>query len=159
MEKTILICLVSLFSVKVYSQNKAQRDTSLNPSKTLSEYFNKAEVVLGKVKYPPEFPGGKAAWSAFLKSNIDISKPLKNKALPGTFVVSVRYTVGKDGSLKNIGAETGCGYGMEDEVIRCLKLSPAWLPAQTADKEIVNFATRQLVIFKIKGTVIETDIR
>lgn len=60
MEKTILICLVSLFSVKVYSQNKAQRDTSLNPSKTLSEYFNKAEVVLGKVKYPPEFPGGKA---------------------------------------------------------------------------------------------------
>lgn len=159
MGKMILICLVSLFSVKVYSQNQAQRDTSVKPSKTLLEYFNKADVVLGKAKYPPEFPSGKAAWAAFLKSNIDISKPLKNKALPGTYVVSVRYTVGKDGILKNIGAETGCGYGMEDEVIRCLKLSPAWQPAQTADKEIVNFATRQLVIFKIKGTVIEIDIR
>ena len=81
-----------------------------------------------------------------------------NEAIPGTYNVSIRFTVGKDGMFQNIGTESACGYGMEDEIIRCLKLSPKWKPAQTSNKEIVSFTTRQIVIFKVKVNDISIQI-
>ena len=85
--------------------------------------------------------------------------PLTNKAPSGTYNVVIRYTVEKEGSFRNIGAASNCGYGMEDEVIRCMKASPKWKPAQTTNKEIVSFATKQLIIFKIKGNDITIEIK
>lgn len=159
MAKAIFIFIVTLFSLSGFSQDPNKSDTSLNAKKTLTKHYNGADIVLGNVRYPPEFPGGKAAWVDFLKRNIDIRIPFMKNVIPGTYVVSVRFTVGRDSSLRNIGAESGCGYGMEDEVIKSLKLSPKWKPAQTSYKEVVSFATRQLVIFKIKGTDIQVEIR
>ena len=116
--------------------------------------FNQAAVHLPGVKTQPEFPGGKKAWQAFLKSNIDIKVPFTNKAIPGIYKVMIRFIVGSDGKLWGIGADSNCGYGLESEVIRCIKKSIDWIPAKTSSGKKVTFTLRTIVIF----TVTKNDI-
>ncbi|MFT3912075.1 MAG: hypothetical protein QM737_21800 [Ferruginibacter sp.] len=159
MNNSIIFFLLIFFSLKCFSQNKPQADTSTVPKTTFRKEFNHADIVLARVTNEPEFPGGKTGWIDYLKKNIKLSVPLINKAVSGTYHVVIRYTVEREGTLRNIGAASNCGYGMEAEVIRCMKASPIWKPAQTANKEIVSFATKQLVIFKIKGDEVTIEIK
>ena len=109
-----------------------------------------AELHLPEVKKRPEFPGGKKAWQDFLGSNINLKLPNVNKAAPGTYKVMVRFIVGSDGKLRGIGADTNKGYGMENEVIRVIKKSPLWNPAETSSGRPVSFTLRTAVTFIVK---------
>lgn len=53
-----------------------------------------------------------------------------NGAKKGTYNVVIRFAVTKDGTLKDFTPLTKFKYGMEEEVIRILKLSPKWIPAK-----------------------------
>lgn len=75
-----------------------------------------------------EFPKKDGGWLRFLQNNLQADIPTNNKAPNGEYQVIVRFTVQKDGSLKDIKAETNHGYGMEQEVIRILLKSPNWDP-------------------------------
>ncbi len=112
--------------------------------------FNGAEVNLPAVKKRPQFLGGKKVWQDFLRSNINITVPIANKAIPGVYKVMIRFIVGSDGKLKGVGADSNCGYGMESEVIRCVKISPDWIPAETSSGEKVGFTLRTIVTFTVK---------
>ena len=46
----------------------------------------------------------------------------------------VTFIVEKDGSLSNIKINKDLGYGMGDEAIRVLKLSPKWTPGKVNHK-------------------------
>lgn len=152
----VLILLTGITSTAIAQQKYT--DTLLTRGKTFAEALNHSDVVLTDVKYKPEFPGGKAAWVTHLRANIDLTIPAKKKAPDGVHYASVLFIVGKDGSLRSIRAESGCGYGMEDELIKSLKGSPTWIPAQTSVKEAVSFAARQLVIYTIRGTSVTIKI-
>ena len=91
--------------------------------------FHKAEV-------EAEFPGGTAAWTRYLKNNLDANTPVDNGAPEGTYQVIVRFIVSKDGSISDVVAETKFGYGMEAEVMRILRKSPPWIPAVQAGKPV-----------------------
>jgi hypothetical protein len=112
--------------------------------------FGDAEIHLSAVKKLPSFSGGKKAWQNFLRSNINIAVPFSNKAIPGTYKVMIRFFVGSDGKLRNIGADTNCGYGMETELIRCIKTSADWIPAETSSGKKVSFTMRTAVTFIVK---------
>ncbi len=62
----------------------------------------------------------------------------------------VRFIVGSDGKLRGIGADSNCGYGMESEVIRCIKKSAEWIPAETNSGRKVSFTLRTVVTFIVK---------
>ena len=121
----------------------------------ISGQINNTEIHLPIVKNRPEFSAGKLAWQDFLRNNINIRVPFSNKAITGSYNVMIRFIVGPDGKLKDIGADTNCGYGMEAEVIRCMQKSPDWIPATTGSGRKVNFTLRQVVIFIVKKNNIE----
>lgn len=116
----------------------------------ISGDLNKSEIQLNAVQKRPEFPGGKKAWQNFLRSNIDLKVPFTNKAIPGTYKTMIRFIISSDGKLRDIGADTNCGYGMESEVIRCIKKSVDWIPAETSSNKKVSFTMRTIVIFIVK---------
>jgi periplasmic protein TonB len=84
--------------------------------------FTKAEIA-------PEFTGGLKSWKTFLEKNLDASLAYRNGAPSGSYRVAVQFIVAKDGRLSAIKSLTKHGYGMEEEIVRVMKLSPKWVPA------------------------------
>lgn len=154
MKVTSIIILLVLTNVATPAALQAQSFTVSNDSseKTIdiAGQFNNASVHFAAVKKLPDFSGGKKAWQNFLRANINITIPIANKAIPGSYQVLIQFIVGSDGKLTSIGADSNCGYGMESEVIRCIKKSSAWIPAETSSGKKVSFTFRQAVIFTVK---------
>lgn len=94
------------------------------------------------------FPGGKAAWIKFVEKNLDAGVGVENGAIKGTYKVKIRFTVTKDGSLKDFEPVTKYKHGFEEEVIRMLKLSPNWIPAKKSGVN-VNSKVEQEQVFVI----------
>ena len=107
-----------------------------------------SEPVFEKVEVDAEFPGGMEGWKSFLIDKLRPNVPVRHGAPIGTYKVIIRFIVGKDGSLRNLQAETNFGYGMEEECIRVLKKSPKWQPALQNGQQ-VNAYKRQPITFMV----------
>jgi hypothetical protein len=145
-----LVLMIAGTSMPLHAQNFIIVSDSSKSSIDVYGQFNGAEVQLPAVKKQPEFPGGKKAWQDFLRSNINIKVPFENKANPGAHMVMVRFIVRSNGKLSWIGADSNCGYGMEAEVIRCIKKTVDWIPAETSSGKKVAFTMRTIVVFTVK---------
>ena len=145
---SIFLAIALLLTVSA----RAQIFTVDSAKKTVdfSGNVNGASLHLPAVAKNPAYPGGKQAWQDFLRSNINIAVPFANKAVPGVYEVWIRFVVEDDGRITGIGADSYSGYGLEDEVIRCIKKSGNWIPAETSSGRKVAFSLRTLVIFTVK---------
>ena len=106
------------------------------------------ERIFTKVEEEAEFPGGGDAWRKFLTKNLNADVPSNHKAPSGMYPVVVKFIVGKDGSIRDIAAETNLGFGMEEEVIRIIGKSGKWKPA-VQNGRTVNAYRRQPVTFAV----------
>ena len=109
---------------------------------------NGDELILTKVEKMAGFEGGDGAWAKFIKKNLRYEVPISMGAPEGTYKITVRFVVGKDGTVKDIVPESHYGYGMEAELIGIMKRSPKWIPA-TQNGRPVNAYRRQTVNFDI----------
>lgn len=89
-----------------------------------------------KVEIEASYPGGSSAWIKFLSSRLNGSIPAENNAPAGYYTVIVQFIVNKDSSISEIQALTHHGYGMEQEVIRALRLSGKWIPAEQGGRRV-----------------------
>ncbi len=105
--------------------------------------------VFNKVEIEAAYPGGTAAWTKYLRNNLDANTPVDNGASEGTYTVIVRFIVSKDGSISDVVAETKHGYGMEAEAMKIIKKGPKWTPAQQNGR-MVNAYRRQPITFVVQ---------
>jgi protein TonB len=80
------------------------------------------------VEKMPEFPGGEKARQKFLAQNLLYPAEAKEKNIEGTVYASFILEV--DGTVSNINIIKGLGYGLDEEVVRVLKMMPAWRPGK-----------------------------
>ena len=106
------------------------------------------EIIYETVDSVAQFTGGKPAWNKFVEKNLDAGVGVENGAKKGTYKVRIRFTVTKDGSLKDFEPVTKYKHGLEEEVIRMLKLSPKWIPAKKNGVN-VNSKVEQEQVFVI----------
>lgn len=93
--------------------------------------------------YPPEFPGGNAAWLGFLQRYLQSPEDLE----PGQRVeVLVRFWVDVDGSVSRPEFIKSGGSSFDKEVLRVLRKMPKWKPAMQYGN-LVAVAYTQPVIF------------
>lgn len=104
--------------------------------------------IFNKVEVEAAFPGGENAWAKYLRKNLDPNVPIDNGAPEGTYQVIVRFVVGKDGTISDVQAETGHGYGMEQEAMKIIKKGPKWTPALQNGRN-VNAYRRQPITFVV----------
>jgi hypothetical protein len=102
------------------------------------------------------YPGGPSAWLRFLTNTVDGSIPTNNNAPAGTYTVVVQFIVDRDSSITDFKALTNHGYGMEQEVIRALRLSGKWLPAIQHGKPVKAYR-KQPVTFRVEMEDMEID--
>ena len=87
-----------------------------------------ANIVFHKVEIDPSFKGGEKPYMKFLQQNLNANVPVENGAPEGTYTVILQFIVDKDGTISDVKALTKHGFGMEEEGIRLIKLSPKWEP-------------------------------
>ena len=75
----------------------------------------------------------------------------ENGAKFGKYKVMINFVVMKDGTLTDFRPETKFGHGLEDEVIRVLKLSPKWHPAKKNNLKVISRVTQTQLIVLEKG--------
>ena len=142
MIKFSLILILSFISCFGISQT---RDTIAKPVQ--SELADN-DIIYTDVDSVASFPGGRKAWIKFVSENLDAGVGVENGAKKGTYNVKIKFTVTKDGSLKDFVPVTKYKHGFEEEVIRVLKLSPRWIPAKK-DGMFVNSIAEQIQTFVI----------
>jgi len=80
-----------------------------------------------EMQNPPTYPGGIAKLYEFLSKNISYPKMAAEAKQEGTVYLS--FMIEKDGSLSELQSHgRKLGYGLEEEAIRVLSMSPPWNP-------------------------------
>ncbi len=95
-----------------------------------------------------EFPGGSEGWRKHLVKNLNPKVPIRRNANDGLYKVIIRFIVNKDGTLSDIEPETNLGFGMEEEAMRVIRLSPNWVPAVQYNRPVKAYR-RQPIAFMV----------
>lgn len=117
MKKLFLIMLLAFVSVNAYSQS----DDADND-------------VYNMVDQSAKFQDGYNSIIKFVQENIKFPAEAKENNVHGKLMVSV--VVEKDGSLSDIKIKKGLGYGLDEEIVRIIKMMPKWQPAQHKGKTV-----------------------
>ncbi|WP_343705307.1 M56 family metallopeptidase [Flavobacterium sp.] len=75
----------------------------------------------------PQFPGGIEKFYMFVGQNFKMPTEFAKQKMEGK--IFMEFMVEKDGSLSEFKIVKDLGYGVGDEAVRVLKLSPKWIPA------------------------------
>jgi hypothetical protein len=100
--------------------------------------------IFERVEVEASYPGGVDSWQQFLINNANASVATDNGAPVGRYMALIQFIVGTDGNLTEFKPLTKMGYGMEQEVIRILKLSGPWSPAIQNGKPIKAYRKQPL---------------
>ncbi|MDB4923869.1 energy transducer TonB [Mucilaginibacter sp.] len=95
--------------------------------------FSFIEKAYSQVLTPPEFPGGKEAFSAFLHKNLKWPTADGGESQG---IVIISFFVEKDGRLSEIKVAKSMSAAFDEEALRVINLSPKWIPAMKNNKFI-----------------------
>ncbi|HEY0246422.1 MAG TPA: TonB family protein, partial [Mucilaginibacter sp.] len=107
---------------------------TLNADEKTPEQSYTGDKVYSSVNIEPSFPGGLQAFYQYLGKNIRYPAAMREKKIQGK--VFVQYVVEVDGSLSNVKAVRGPGYGAEEESVRVISASPKWKPGMQNGKAV-----------------------
>ncbi|SHF93770.1 energy transducer TonB [Flavobacterium defluvii] len=94
------------------------------------------------VEIAADFPGSIYKFRDFVKDNFKIPNKAVRKKVKGE--IPVQFIVEKDGSLSDIKLLNNLGFGLDEEALRVIQLSPKWNSASRNGKRV-----KGLVIFRI----------
>jgi hypothetical protein len=137
----------------VDSTTNGERRTTkiIEPKRNASSTTNpKSNIVFEKVEIAPSFSGGDTAWRNFLIKNLNTAIPSEKGAPDGKYTVWLQFIVDGKGNLSDLKALTKNGFGMEEECLRVMKLSPQWIPAKQ-NGHVVRAYTKQPITFVIES--------
>lgn len=125
----VLLCAGSAFS-KQHSIPRAPVPQSIRDTVPQRDTSADYDMVFTRAEIAPQFSGGEKAWRNFLMKNMNASTPVDNGVRKGKFTVYIQFIVEKDGSISDVKPLTQLGYGLEEECMRLMKISPRWEPAK-----------------------------
>ena len=122
--------------VKTNAQD-IKKDLTVSATDTLNRDNSQ---VFAAVEQAPSFPGGTDAFYEFLARNTIYPAEMRANNIQGKVIVT--FVVEKDGSLSNVRALKGPGYGANEEAVRVVSLSPRWTPGNQNGRAVrVQFTT------------------
>jgi periplasmic protein TonB len=97
------------------------------------------ENIYATVENKSAFPAADSSWVRSLEKNINRTIQLDKGVKEGKYIVAVKFIVAKDGTLSDIQCENDPGFGMCGEVIRVIKKSKNWVPAQQNGRQVREY--------------------
>jgi TonB family protein len=112
----------TIFAVQVNNQPKQAVNIPIQKDSVPAN-----EPIFTSVEQEPQFIGGQEKLMEFLANNIKYPADMREHNIQGKVIVS--FIVEKNGSVSNVKALHGPGYGAEDEAERVISLtSSKWIP-------------------------------
>ena len=121
--------LLYLFITIVAHTSYAQSGKGNDPDTSVNKIYTKVDV-------EASFPGGEKAWQMFLQKNINMMLLSEKNAPKGNYTAMIKFIIKEDGTISNITCETDPGYGVCDEGISIIELSPKWNPAMVNGQRV-----------------------
>jgi len=149
---------VTLFTAegydKAYGENQVRNAGTITIMANEDAHKNKIRETPGKettavvndIERQPEFPGGILEFYKF------IGKNFKSPADKIEGKILVEFMIEKDGSLSEFQVVKDLGFGLGDEAIRVLKLSPKWNPGIQNGQPVRVLYTLPITIQSSKET-------
>ncbi len=103
------------------------------------EIYLKNENIFQPVEIEAKFPGGAMAWQLYVDKKLNPSVVTNNGVAPGDYKTEVQFTISAEGKLSDFKPVSTNGFGMEEELIRILKLSPDWIPCLQNGRNVRSF--------------------
>lgn len=126
-----------VYCVQEFKFHTETIELSKYKSISLEEYnkiINDENETFVVVEEMPEYPGGMAALTEFVATNLQYPEEAKKAKIEGR--VFVHFVVEKDGSIKDVKVLKGLGYGCDEEAIRVATSMPKWKPGKQRGKEV-----------------------
>jgi beta-lactamase regulating signal transducer with metallopeptidase domain len=121
---TVYVLLLFVFSTKTMAQTGSNK----------ADVKEKDLYTMEDIEKTPEFPGGTLAFYKFVGSSFKMPAEAEKNKIEGK--AYMQFIIEKDGTLTDIKTVKDVGYGIGDEVIRVLKLSPKWTAATYQGKAV-----------------------
>ena len=142
---------VFLKKEKTLSKDKPVEIPNAKPADILVNGYRslQGEKVFNKLEEEASFPGGKDAWTAYLRQNLNANMPVDEGWSAGTFQVMIKFIVSKDGSISDVVAENYSGSKTAQMCVDFIKKGPRWIPGKQ-NNLIVNSYKKQPITFVIQ---------
>ena len=127
-----LICFAKSYGQTVAKNYYGRIVVEFTKEKRPKKFYAKVEIMSA-------FPGGDSAWIKSIEKNINESIGVGKGVKKGKYIVSVKFILSKDGSLSDIACEKNPGFGMCENVLRVLKKSKKWIPAEQNGKVVREY--------------------
>jgi beta-lactamase regulating signal transducer with metallopeptidase domain len=122
MFKVLIVSLVCVLSLFVFSA-----ETNAQKVKDKSDYDIMISKCINKsIEKQPEYPGGIEEFYKLIGINFKVPAEASKQKLEGKAIIE--FMVERDGSLSEFKIVKDLGYGIGNEAIRTIKLSPKWIP-------------------------------
>ena len=121
---TVYVLLLFIFSTKTMAQTGSNK----------ADVKEKELYMIADIEKTPEFPGGIAEFYKFVGKNFKTPDAAVKDKFEGK--AYMQFIIEKDGTLSDIKTVKDAGYGIGDEIIRVLKLSPKWTAATYQGKPV-----------------------
>jgi len=82
----------------------------------------------------PQFPGGETALYKLINSKLVYPKTAKENLISG--IVTIRFSIGTDGSVGEVSVLKGVNSDLDAEAIRVTNLMPAWKPGKLENNPV-----------------------
>lgn len=157
MKTAITTCCFALCFLPLFSQSE---EISTTPKEECTQALMVADQM-------PLYPGCDESLSeaerikctdqqmkVFFHDNFSLPAEATRKAISGTAIVD--FLVQKDGSIASVNLDGETGYGIEEEILRVLRLMPNFIPAQHEGKTECVFMHLEMP-FKPNTPVFESE--
>ena len=123
-----------------------QETTEVETVETMVKEEVVEEEVLKVVEEMPVFPGGAGKMKEYIAKNIVYPTYAIENGIQGR--VFVTFVVERDGSISNVKAMRGIGFGCDEEAIRVIQSMPKWIPGRQRG-ETVRCSYTIPIVFKM----------
>ncbi len=134
---TILIFFLCIKTVAQEVKSDSKAKSIQKAPQQFNESSNKSESVIeyqDAIETKPEYPGGLSEFYKFVGKNFRMTaEGMANKA---SGKIYIQFIIERDGSLSDFIVIKDLGYGLSEEAIRVLKLSPKWIPGTQNGKTV-----------------------
>ncbi|MBK5284425.1 MAG: energy transducer TonB [Bacteroidia bacterium] len=131
--------IVTVFSILAFSAllnlsfaqgnktvNTPNADPAVSKAKAQDYIMINGERVYTKAEQMAVFSGGNDAMFAFIQNNLKYPAQAKTNKVEGKVYVS--FTVGRDGTVKNVTLIKGIGSGCDEAAMHVINSMPKWTP-------------------------------
>jgi TonB family protein len=122
-----ILAMLTVYAISCQEKNIDELSQEADAHFTTGEIYDKADVM-------PTYPGGIEAYYKYLQENLKYSDEAMDAGISGK--VFVEMVVNKDGSISNVKALKGVGYGLNEEAIRVVSASPVWISGKLDQEKV-----------------------